>query len=65
MTEANEPPDFDKVIPVCPVRASVLYPSMVMPIDAGRPISIRNMIKKVCKIFKDAIGQSVKKSVNV
>ena len=41
MTEANEPPDFDKVIPVCPVRASVLYPSMVMPIDAGRPISIQ------------------------
>jgi len=28
-------------LPVCPVRGSVIYPSMVMPIDAGRPISIR------------------------
>lgn len=28
-------------IPVCPVRGSVLYPTMVMPIDAGRAISIR------------------------
>ena len=27
-------------LPVCPVRGSVIYPSMVMPIDAGRPISI-------------------------
>ena len=32
---------YDKAIPVCPVRGSVLYPTMVMPIDAGRPISIR------------------------
>ncbi|GIW23888.1 endopeptidase La [Meiothermus sp.] len=28
-------------LPVCPVRGSVIYPSMVMPIDAGRPISIK------------------------
>lgn len=28
-------------IPVCPVRGSVLYPTMVMPVDAARPISIR------------------------
>ncbi len=28
-------------IPVCPVRGSVLYPTMVMPVDAGRTISIR------------------------
>jgi len=32
---------FDAPVPVCPVRGSVLYPSMVMPIDAGRAISIR------------------------
>lgn len=40
MAEAKESLQFESVIPVCPVRASVLYPSMVMPIDAGRPISI-------------------------
>jgi ATP-dependent Lon protease len=28
-------------LPVCPVRGSVIYPGMVMPIDAGRPVSIR------------------------
>ncbi|MDX2006737.1 MAG: endopeptidase La [Meiothermus sp.] len=28
-------------LPVCPVRGSVIYPGMVMPIDAGRPISIK------------------------
>ena len=33
--------DYDELIPVCPVRGSVLFPTMVMPIDAGRPISIR------------------------
>lgn len=32
---------YTQVVPVCPVRGSVLYPSMVTPIDAGRPISIR------------------------
>ena len=32
---------YTKPIPVCPVRGSVLYPTMVMPIDAGRAISIR------------------------
>ena len=38
---ANIAADFDQPIPVCPVRGSVLYPTMVMPIDAGRAISIR------------------------
>src|SRR5690625_777908 len=33
--------DFLNPVPVCPVRGSVLYPTMVMPIDAGRAISIR------------------------
>ncbi|WP_457636651.1 endopeptidase La [Oceanithermus sp.] len=28
-------------VPVVPVRGSVIYPTMVMPIDAGRPISVR------------------------
>ncbi len=41
MTEASSDLRFDDPIPVCPVRGSVLYPSMVMPIDAGRAISIR------------------------
>jgi len=33
--------EFQQPVPVCPVRGSVLYPTMVMPIDAGRPVSIR------------------------
>ena len=32
---------FEHPVPVCPVRGSVLFPTMVMPIDAGRAISIR------------------------
>ncbi|MCA9838444.1 MAG: endopeptidase La [Trueperaceae bacterium] len=32
---------FNQPIPVCPVRGSVIYPTMVMPVDAARPISIR------------------------
>lgn len=39
-TEKN-PSHLPERLPVCPVRGSVIYPSMVMPIDAGRPISIR------------------------
>jgi ATP-dependent Lon protease len=39
--DAPIPTTFDHPIPVCPVRGSVLFPTMVMPIDAGRPISIR------------------------
>ena len=35
------PHEYDQPVPVCPVRGSVLFPSMVMPIDAGRSISIR------------------------
>lgn len=31
---------FSVPVPVCPVRGSVLFPTMVMPIDAGRAISI-------------------------
>jgi len=41
MAEATATIDYDELIPVCPVRGSVLFPTMVMPIDAGRPISIR------------------------
>lgn len=32
---------FNSLVPVCPVRGSVLYPTMVMPIDAGRNVSIQ------------------------
>ncbi len=39
--DASTPTTFDHPIPVCPVRGSVLFPTMVMPIDAGRPVSIR------------------------
>ncbi len=41
MAEVNAHTDFGTPIPVCPVRGSVLYPTMVMPIDAGRGVSIR------------------------
>ncbi len=41
MAESPEAPRYDAPVPVCPVRGSVLYPSMVMPIDAGRAVSIR------------------------
>jgi ATP-dependent Lon protease len=41
MAEATTTIDYEELIPVCPVRGSVLFPTMVMPIDAGRPISIR------------------------
>jgi ATP-dependent Lon protease len=42
MPDANDTtPDFSAPVPVCPVRGSVLYPTMVMPIDAGRAVSIR------------------------
>jgi ATP-dependent Lon protease len=27
-------------MPVCPLRSAVIYPGMVMPVDAGRPVSI-------------------------
>lgn len=32
---------YSQIVPVCPVRGAVLYPSMVLPIEAGRPFSIR------------------------
>lgn len=43
MSEKADKPNthLPDTLPVCPVRGSVIYPSMVMPIDAGRPISIR------------------------
>ncbi len=41
MSEVPNPTDFSVPIPICPVRGSVLFPTMVMPIDAGRGISIR------------------------
>mgnify|MGYP001133231488 FL=1 len=41
MAEVTNRTDFTTPIPVCPVRGSVLFPTMVMPIDAGRPVSIR------------------------
>ncbi|MCS7067244.1 MAG: endopeptidase La [Meiothermus sp.] len=43
MSERTDKPNthLPDTLPVCPVRGSVIYPSMVMPIDAGRPISIR------------------------
>ncbi len=41
MEKADKIPQLPEVLPVCPVRGSVIYPSMVMPIDAGRSVSIR------------------------
>ena len=41
MAEADSTHDFSAPVPVCPVRGSVLYPTMVMPIDAGRSVSIK------------------------
>ncbi|RDI94922.1 endopeptidase La [Meiothermus sp. QL-1] len=41
MNEKPTSSSLPSTLPVCPVRGSVLYPTMVMPIDAGRPISIR------------------------
>lgn len=43
MIEKTDKPNthLPDTLPVCPVRGSVIYPNMVMPIDAGRPISIR------------------------
>ncbi len=41
MADAVNNLDLSRPIPVCPVRGSVLFPTMVMPIDAGRPVSIR------------------------
>ncbi len=41
MAEITNDELFDTSVPVCPVRGSVLYPTMVMPIDAGRGVSIR------------------------
>ena len=41
MAEITNDELFDVAVPVCPVRGSVLYPTMVMPIDAGRGVSIR------------------------
>lgn len=38
--QLHEPEELLNPIPVCPMRGSVLYPTMVMPIDAGRSISI-------------------------
>jgi ATP-dependent Lon protease len=38
---SNNNAAFPLTLPVCPVRGSVIYPGMVMPIDAGRPVSIR------------------------
>lgn len=37
----SEIQDLPKNVPVCPVRGSVIYPSMVQHIDAGRSISIK------------------------
>ncbi|MFZ5992096.1 MAG: endopeptidase La [Deinococcota bacterium] len=41
MSERSENKTLPSTLPICPVRGSVIYPTMVMPIDAGRPISIK------------------------
>ena len=47
-TQAKQTPEelaaiqvLPRYVPVCPVRGSVIYPTMVMPIDASREISVR------------------------
>ncbi|WP_018465250.1 endopeptidase La [Calidithermus timidus] len=41
MSESSSNIHVPETLPVCPVRGSVIYPTMVMPIEAGRPVSIR------------------------
>ncbi|MBF6594045.1 MAG: endopeptidase La [Thermaceae bacterium] len=40
-SEKSSNTHLPNTLPVCPVRGSVIYPGMVMPIDAGRPVSIK------------------------
>ena len=37
---APSEPVIPSRLPLCPLRASVIYPPMVMPVDAGRPVSV-------------------------
>ncbi|ABF44730.1 ATP-dependent proteinase. Serine peptidase. MEROPS family S16 [Deinococcus geothermalis DSM 11300] len=41
MSNENQPIALPANVPVCPVRGSVIYPTMVQHIDASRAISIR------------------------
>lgn len=41
MNENIPSTELPSVLPVCPVRGSVIYPGMVMPIDASRDVSIK------------------------
>ncbi|GAA5533395.1 endopeptidase La [Deinococcus aluminii] len=41
MSNENQPLTLPANVPVCPVRGSVIYPTMVQHIDASRAVSIR------------------------
>jgi len=64
MTEGAPPPSEGTVIPILPLRNSVLFPMSVVPINVGRPRSVR-LIEEALGQDRAAIGILTQKTADV
>ena len=55
MTDSLLPGGPDAILPILPLRNSVLFPASVVPVNVGRPRSVR-LIEEVCNQDRPLIG---------
>src|SRR5690606_37580105 len=63
MAEPGTTFEFQQPVPVCPVRGPVLYPTLVMPVDAGAPGSIRAINAALGRARTVAVGSQQARDV--
>ena len=55
MTDSIFPAGTEPILPILPLRNSVLFPATVVPVNVGRPRSVR-LIEEACGRERPAIG---------
>ena len=55
MTDSIFPAGSEPILPILPLRNSVLFPATVVPFNVGRPRSVR-LIVEACGRERPAIG---------
>lgn len=55
MNDSIFPPGVEPTLPILPLRNSVLFPASVVPVNVGRPRSVR-LIEEACNIDRPLIG---------
>ncbi|MEZ4286795.1 MAG: endopeptidase La [Polyangiales bacterium] len=64
MADSIFPDDSDRTLAILPLRNSVLFPASIVPVNVGRPRSVR-LVEETCALDKALIGVVAQKDPQV